>query len=137
MHFFFSVSIQMLYLILWASTVDALLSRVRSGQQPSGFMWIHLTKQWILKEDIVLIITRIVRDGLHLGNAPRTQNIWLEVQTSQEAVERAANLVNLFLPLESVQKHTSSFSFSFVCLVFFQMISSVGSCSCYFTQFCK
>lgn len=128
MHFSFSVSIQMQFLILWASTVGALLLRVRSGQQQSGFMWIHLTKLWALK-DIVPITMRIVRDGLHLGNAPRIQNIWLEVQICQEAVERAAKLVNLLyliLPLKSVQKQQLLFLFQLFVFCFFRWYRPLG-----------
>lgn len=94
MHFFSSVSIQMPFPILLASMVAALCLKVRNGLQQSGFTWTLSTSLWDLRE-IALIQTRTVRDGLLLESAPRTQNIWLELLTSQATVESPAKNVNI------------------------------------------
>lgn len=45
--------------------------------------------------EIALIQTKTVSDGLLLENAPRTQSIWSELQTSQATVESPAKNVNI------------------------------------------
>lgn len=104
MPFFSSVSTPMLFQTKTVSMRGAQWLKVRNGQQQSGFMSTHLTRSWI-RVGTVQIWMRVVRDGLPLGNAPRTESTWLELPTFLATVGGAVRYVRIDFMISMLNIH--------------------------------
>ena len=124
MPFSSSVSSQLLSLIQAVCMLGARWLKVRNGQQQSGFMLILLTKIW-LSAETAQIWMRAVRDGLLLVSAPRTQSIWLVLQSVLAIVGEVAKYVSCTLHASMIVDLAIR-----LCIQFWYIRVYV-SCSCY------
>ena len=133
MPFSSSVSPQLLSLTQAVCMLGAQWLKVRNGQQQRGFMLILLRRIW-QPVATAQILMRVVRDGLFLVSAPRTQSIWLDLQRFLAIVGEVAKYVSCTLHAFTIVSGVGFSEVGYLLIFFFWWIINIRSFVTVFTN---